>query len=159
MIYNVVLVSGVSNGIQLSAYVFFKFFSLLGFSVCFVFYFAPRHREVPRLGVELELQLPAYTTATATRDPSCICKPHRILNPPSEARDGTRVLMAPTQICFRCARAGAPSNRLHNTLSRGQTAALRMERPRSKRREPLLIRARLPGEDPRDRRGGQRPEL
>ena len=25
--------------------------------------------EVPRLGVELELQLPAYTTATATRKP------------------------------------------------------------------------------------------
>ena len=26
--------------------------------------------EVPRLGVESELQLPAYTTATATLDPS-----------------------------------------------------------------------------------------
>ena len=26
--------------------------------------------EVPRLGVELELQLPAYTTAIATQDPS-----------------------------------------------------------------------------------------
>ena len=25
-----------------------------------------QHMEVPRLGVELELQLPAYTTATAT---------------------------------------------------------------------------------------------
>ena len=29
--------------------------------------------EVPRLGVELELQLPAFTTATATQDPSRIC--------------------------------------------------------------------------------------
>ena len=29
----------------------------------------PRHTEVPRLGVESELQLPAYTTATATPDP------------------------------------------------------------------------------------------
>ena len=29
-----------------------------------------RHMEVPRLGVELELQLPAYTTATVTQDPS-----------------------------------------------------------------------------------------
>ena len=28
------------------------------------------HMEVPRLRVELELQLPAYTTATATQDPS-----------------------------------------------------------------------------------------
>ena len=29
----------------------------------------PRHMEVPRLGVESELQLPVYTTATATPDP------------------------------------------------------------------------------------------
>ena len=28
-----------------------------------------RHLEVPRLGVDLELELPAYTTATATQDP------------------------------------------------------------------------------------------
>ena len=28
--------------------------------------------EVPRLGVELELQPLAYTTATATPDPSCL---------------------------------------------------------------------------------------
>ena len=28
-----------------------------------------RHMEVPRLGVELDLQLPAYTTATAMLDP------------------------------------------------------------------------------------------
>ena len=33
----------------------------------------PRHMEVPRLGVEEELQLLAYTTATAMQDPSCIC--------------------------------------------------------------------------------------
>ena len=32
--------------------------------------------EVPRLGVELELQLPAYATATATWDLSCICDLH-----------------------------------------------------------------------------------
>ena len=30
------------------------------------------HMEVPRLGVELELQPLAYTTATATPDPSCL---------------------------------------------------------------------------------------
>jgi len=29
--------------------------------------------EIPRLGVESEIQLPAYTTATATPDPSLIC--------------------------------------------------------------------------------------
>ena len=35
----------------------------------------PRHMEVPRLGVQLELQLPAFTTATATATPdlSSIC--------------------------------------------------------------------------------------
>ena len=32
-----------------------------------------RHMEVPRRGVESELQLPAYATATATWDPSHIC--------------------------------------------------------------------------------------
>ena len=36
----------------------------------------PRHMEVPRLGVQSELQLPAYTPATATGDPSHICDLH-----------------------------------------------------------------------------------
>ena len=55
--------------------------------------------EVPRLGAELELQLPAYTTAAAAQDPSCICDLHHnswqrgILNPLSEARDQTHILM------------------------------------------------------------------
>ena len=49
--------------------------------------------EVPRLGVELELQLLDYTPGTATQDPSHICDlPHssqqcQILNPMSKARD------------------------------------------------------------------------
>ena len=47
--------------------------------------------EVPRLGVEWELELPAYITATAMADPSYVCDLHRrqrwILNPLSEARD------------------------------------------------------------------------
>ena len=37
-----------------------------------------QHVEVPRLGVELELQLLAYTTATAMQDPSHIRDPHHI---------------------------------------------------------------------------------
>ena len=51
-----------------------------------------RHMEVPRLGVELELQLQAYATAIAMPDPSCIhnlhhrSRPHRILQPLREAR-------------------------------------------------------------------------
>ena len=52
----------------------------------------PRPMEVPRLGVESELQLLVYTTATAMPDLSCLwdlhCSfRHRILNPLSEARD------------------------------------------------------------------------
>ena len=69
---------------------------------------------VPRPGVESELQLPAYTTATATLDPSCIYKlyhssqQHRILNPLSEVRDRTCNLMVPSRICFCCATMGTP---------------------------------------------------
>uniref|UniRef100_A0A8D0NTF1 Uroplakin 1A n=1 Tax=Sus scrofa TaxID=9823 RepID=A0A8D0NTF1_PIG len=46
------------------------------FFVCFSPVFLgphPWHKEVPRLGVELELQPPACTTAAATPDPSPIC--------------------------------------------------------------------------------------
>ena len=65
--------------------------------------------EVPRLGVESDLQLPAYATATATPDLSRICDPHhssrqhQILNPLCEARDRTHNLMVPSQIHFLCA--------------------------------------------------------
>ena len=47
---------------------------VFGFGV-FFFFFWPylRHVEVPRIGVKLELQLPAYNVATATWDLSCIC--------------------------------------------------------------------------------------
>ena len=37
-----------------------------------------RHVEVPRLGVELELQLRTYSAPTAMRDPSCIYNLHHI---------------------------------------------------------------------------------
>ena len=48
---------------------------------CYFFFFVflgphPWHMEVPRLGVETELQLPAYATATATLDLSLICDLH-----------------------------------------------------------------------------------
>ena len=36
----------------------------------------PQHMEVPRLGIESELQLPAYITAMATSDLRCICNLH-----------------------------------------------------------------------------------
>ena len=64
--------------------------------------------EVPRLGVQSELQLPAYTTATAMQDPSHVCdlhqssQQHQILNPLSEAREQTRNLMVLGQIRLLC---------------------------------------------------------
>ena len=74
----------------------------------------PRHIEVPRLGVQSELQLPVYTTATATRDPSLVRDLHHsswqcwIFNPWSEARDRTGKLTVPSRICFRYAMSGTP---------------------------------------------------
>jgi len=62
--------------------------------------------EVPRPGVESELRPLAYTIVTATSDPdpSLVCNLHHssqqrwILNPLSEARDQTCVLMDTSQI-------------------------------------------------------------
>ena len=86
--------------------------------ICCLFVFLgphPRHMAVPRLGVESELLLPAYTTAIATPDPSCLCDLHpssrqrRILNPLSKARDRTCNVMAPSRSQFRCTTTGTPS--------------------------------------------------
>ena len=82
------------------------------FSLCqqiFAFFFllfraALAAYEVPGLGVESELLLPAYTTATVTWDLSCIYNPHhssrqhQILNLLSEARDWTHILVDPSQV-------------------------------------------------------------
>ena len=63
----------------------FFFFSFLGLYL--------QHMEVPGLGVQLELQLLAYTTVTKTPDLSHICNlwsslwQHQILNLLSQARD------------------------------------------------------------------------
>ena len=89
----------------------FFFFAILGLY--------PWHMEVPRLGVESELQLPAYTTATAAQDLSCICNLHRssrqlgILDPLSEARDRTRVLMDPHWVHYHGAMTGTPECGYH----------------------------------------------
>ena len=69
--------------------IFTHFFSFLVFLGLHLW-----HMEVPRLRVESELQLLAYTTATAIQDLSHICNTtvHRnawILNSLSEARDWT----------------------------------------------------------------------
>ena len=92
----------------ISALGYFFLLTLLWFLFCFVFFLflGPylQHMEVPRLGVELKIHLPAYTTATATWDPSSICDLHhspqqrRSLNPLNKARDGTCILMDGSQI-------------------------------------------------------------
>ena len=77
----------------------------------------PQHMEVPRLGVKLDLQLLAYTTATATAacDLNHICDLHHsswqcwIPNPLSEARDQICILMDTGQICFHCTTMGTPN--------------------------------------------------
>ena len=86
---------------------FLSFAFLLLLLFCFVFWVLLRfsglqHMEVPRLAVKSEL--PAYTTATARWDPSCIfnlhcnLQQHWILNPLSEARDRTSDLMDTRQV-------------------------------------------------------------
>ena len=61
--------------------------------------------EVHRLGVELELQLPACTTAMAAVDPSHVFDHNLwqcwILNPLIKARDQTSVLMDTSWVCYR----------------------------------------------------------
>ena len=74
-----------------------------------------QHVEVPRLGVASELQVPAYTTATATPVLNHICNLHwsswqcQILNPLSEARDQTHILTDTSWLCYHSATIGTPS--------------------------------------------------
>ena len=62
--------------------------------------------EVSGLGVESELQLQAYTTATAMPDLSCVyglhhsSGQHQILNPLREARGRSRILMDPSRVRY-----------------------------------------------------------
>ena len=73
----------------------------------------PWHMEVPRLGVKLELQLLAYTAATATWDPSRVCDLHHssqeCLNPLSEARDQTGNLWFLVGFVNHCATTRTPT--------------------------------------------------
>ena len=83
------------NHFQRISFFFFLSFVFLGQH--------PWQMEVPRLGVESDLQLPAYTTAMM--DSIHICDLHRssrqrwTLSPLSEARGGTRILMDTSWVC------------------------------------------------------------
>ena len=104
---------------------FFFFF----FFFFFFWFLGPylQHTEVPRLGVQSELQLPAYTTATATLDLNHVCHlhhsswQHQILNPRSKARDRTHDLMVPSHVHFLCTTTGTPRmNDLEPTQGNGR---------------------------------------
>ena len=93
--------------VPISAPCFFFFFKFF----CLFIYFGflgphPWHMEVPMLGVELELQLLAYTTVTAMQDPSHICnlyhssRQHQIPHPLIEAGDQICILIDAGWICF-----------------------------------------------------------
>jgi len=73
--------------------------------------------EVPRLGVQLELQLLAYIHHSHSNVGSDLClqlapqlPATLVLNPLSEARDRTHNLTFPSWIHFRCAKMGTPGN-------------------------------------------------
>ena len=90
---------------------------IMGGSLLLFFFLGPNvwQMEVPRLGVKLDLQLPAYTTAMAVPDPSHIGNLHQssgqylILNPPSKGRDWARILMDSSWAHFRWATRRIPN--------------------------------------------------
>ena len=99
--YLIVLQVVYSNVAQIGEGEDFNLGGLLSLFISFFFFLFsfsflgphPWHMEVPRLGVQSKLQLPAYTTATVTRDPSHVCelhhssRPRQILNLLSKAKD------------------------------------------------------------------------
>ena len=72
LIASIVLISAVQqNDVSVNVYILF-FFCLFAFFLGLL----PRHMEVPMVGVSSELQLLAYTRATATPDPSHVFDLH-----------------------------------------------------------------------------------
>ena len=95
---------------------FFSFFFALFFSGPHLL-----HMGVPRLGVELELQLPASITDTAMWDLSPVCDQYhsswkcRIPSPLNEARDQTHILLDTNWICYCSATTETPSLQIINS--------------------------------------------
>ena len=96
-------------------------FLFLGYTIfkLYFFFFLFRatpaaYMEVPRWGVESELQLPAYTTVIAMPDPSHICELQcssqqcQILNLLSRAKHTTCLLRDTSQVRSHCATVGTP---------------------------------------------------
>ena len=117
-----------------------NFFFFFFFFFC-LFWAHPWQMEVPRLGVESELQMLVYTRATATPDLNLVCELNHsswqrgTLNPLTEARDQTLIHMDTSQIRYHWAITGPPHsefkenpylylkltvNNILNLLSKGQ---------------------------------------
>ena len=115
-------------------FLFFFLSSFFFFLFCFSGLY-PRHIDIPRLGVGLELRLLAYTTITAIHDPSHVCNLHhssrqcQIFNPLSEARDRTCNLIVPSRIHFHWATMGTPDttfwSRIWSYFINGETGSKR----------------------------------
>ena len=110
-------------------------------SPCFFFFCFlgpyPQYMEISRLGVESELQLWAYTTATAMWA-------RHIPNPLSKARDRTCVLMDPSGVHNLLSHNG--NSNLHRPCHLMQSSALRgsaERKPRAKRRRKWLQMTQL----------------
>ena len=86
-----------------------EFLDLYKYSFFFFFFRATptTYGSSQARGAASELQLPAYTTVTATWDLIHVCNLHhssgqrKILNPLSEARDQTRVVMDMSWVHYR----------------------------------------------------------
>ena len=114
-------------------FLLYAFFLFLSFFILFCLFVIlglhPWYMEVPRLGVESELHLLAYATATTVQDPSRLFDLHlsswqcQILNPLSKARDWTCVLMVPSRIV-----SAAPQweLQLHRKVLEGGSKVLRV---------------------------------
>ena len=95
------------------------FYELKILSLFFFFFFGlfwglhPWYTEVPKLGVQSKLSLPAYTTAPAMLDPSQICNLHHgntgaLTHWANKARNWTWVLLDPSWVCCHWATMRTP---------------------------------------------------
>ena len=75
--HNVCICTYIHTYVPLSLYMYMCIY-VFPFLFCFL---GPHlwHMDIPRLGVKLELELPAYAAAIATRDPSRVCDLHQQL--------------------------------------------------------------------------------